>query len=218
MKLKRLVTSISASFDDLVTKVENHEAVANAAIVDVRKNAARIRSQLNLINKRHQNLITQEQRLQEDGMRWQQRARETASLDKDKALRCVHALEQCEQQAQNLKQQIQETARLKLELNQHLQEVEQRLQDLQIKRDSLHARSARNRALSDMERLRVTEDTDDIFTRWEEKLITEEYHVSLPDATTYSDLETEFNEQEKNQKLNARLDEILGQTSSSEDK
>jgi len=52
MKIKRLAASINAYFDDFVSKVENHDAVAKVAIEDVQKAAARIRSEKNKIDQR----------------------------------------------------------------------------------------------------------------------------------------------------------------------
>ena len=45
MRLKRLVATVSAGFEDFVAKVENHEAVADCIIDEVRQAAARVRVQ-----------------------------------------------------------------------------------------------------------------------------------------------------------------------------
>ena len=135
MKLKRLVASISASFDDLVSKIENHEAVAEVTLQEIRTAAAKIRSQLNITRQRIEYLQNQDNSLQQDCERWQARALQCSEHDRERALRCVQALEQCEQQKKALRQQIQENTRLQEELIRHLNHVEQRLSELQFKRD-----------------------------------------------------------------------------------
>lgn len=49
MKVKRLMASVSAGFEDFVTRVENHEAVADCAIDELRKAAARVRDRKSVV-------------------------------------------------------------------------------------------------------------------------------------------------------------------------
>ena len=45
MKVKRIVASINAGFESFLNKVENHEAVAESAIEEVRDSAAKVKVQ-----------------------------------------------------------------------------------------------------------------------------------------------------------------------------
>ena len=98
MRLKHFVTSISASFDELISKIENHEAVADVTIQEVRAAAAKIRTQLNITHQRTETLRNQEQTFMQDCARWQARALQCGADDKERALRCVQAMEQVERQ------------------------------------------------------------------------------------------------------------------------
>ena len=102
MKLKHLVASISASFDDLVSKIENHEAIAEVSLQEIRVAAAKIRTQFNITRQRLEYLHNQESTLRQDCERWQLRAVQCAEQDRERALRCVQAMEQCDQQRKAL--------------------------------------------------------------------------------------------------------------------
>jgi phage shock protein A len=210
MKLKRLVASISASFDDLVSKIENHEAIAEVTLQDIRSAAAKIRSQLNITRQRLEYLHNQESALQQDCERWQLRAVQCGEQERERALRCVQALEQCEQQKKALHQQIQENSRLRDELTSHLNQVEQRLAELQLKRDSLSARAARNQVTRHIEKTLPDAYPDKIFARWEESVIADEY-LTQPHfyENASAGLDAEFRKAEQQTHLERRLAELL---------
>lgn len=212
MKLKRLVASISASFDDLVSKIENHEAVAEVTLQEIRTAAAKIRAQLNITRQRIEYLQNQESALQQDCDRWQARALQCSEQDRERALRCIQALEHCEQRKKALRQQIVENTRLQEELTRHLNHVELRLNELQLKRDSLSARSARNQVSRHVEKAIPGSEPDRIFARWEESVIADEY-LSAPDYTEIpqAGLDAEFRKMEQSTHLEQRLAELKAQ-------
>ena len=74
MRLKRLVTSVGASFEQFVNKVENQEAVAESVIRDVRASAAKLKVQMGGVNAQTERLRERRDRLTEDVGRWRQRA------------------------------------------------------------------------------------------------------------------------------------------------
>lgn len=213
MKLKRLVASISASFDDLVSKIENHEAIAEVTLQEIRTAAAKIRSQLNITRQRIEYLHNQENTLQQDCERWQLRAVQCGKQEHERALRCVRALEQCEQQKKALHQQIQENTRLHDELTRHLNQVEHRLTELQFKRDSLSARATRNQVTRHVEKSLLGSTPDKIFARWEESVIADEY-LTQPNYSENSDagLDAEFSKAEQQNHLEQRLAELMAQS------
>lgn len=212
MKLKRLVASISASFDDLVSKIENHEAVAEVTIQEIRAAAAKIRTQLNITHQRIEYLQNQEQSLNNDCRRWQERAVQCSQSDKERALRCIQALEQTELQKTATAQQIRENLRLQKELQQHLETVERRLGELQLKRDSLSARTARNKVTRHIEKTLPGSDPDTVFARWEESVLTDEYSSSpIAETSAEFELDAEFRQQENHSHLEARLAQLVGQ-------
>ena len=47
---KRLFATLTAGFDSFIDQVENHEAVAEAVVADVRRQAARLKVQLSRLD------------------------------------------------------------------------------------------------------------------------------------------------------------------------
>lgn len=207
MKFKALVATFSASFDELVRKIENHEAVADCVIQDVREAAAKIRSQLNLTQTRLRKLQLKEKTLEEEGRRWRERALACREQDEEKALRCMQALKQNETSLENLRHLIRENEQLLTDLESHLLNVEQKLAEIQGKRESLSARSARNKAESSALRSTDPQADEGVFERWETQVIADEYrNSSYSSSNSTADLlDREFRKQEDRASLLAEL-------------
>jgi phage shock protein A len=89
MRLKRLVATVSAGFEDFVAKVENHEAVADCIIDEVRQAAARVRVQHARARSRILRLEREGDELIAERSRWNGRAVSLAASDETRALECV---------------------------------------------------------------------------------------------------------------------------------
>lgn len=210
MKLKRLVASMSASFDQFVRKVENHEAVASTLIDEVRMAAAKLKRQQSRNQQQLQRLQQQQQTLAADAERWQNRAKAIASTDEAQALACVQRFQQIETQQAQISEQIQTHEQLDAELRQRLQAVEARLGELQRRRTELSSRSAHNAAYAAGEAVQGF-DIDGVFERWEDTVTTEEY---LTDSVlpVIDPLDKTFTEKEQQARLEATLNDWLAET------
>ena len=208
MKIKSILTSINASFDGMVRKIENHEAVADCVIQEVRESAAKIRGQLNLARARRATQINQEKRLLDDCQRWRERAIACKDNDEEKALRCVQSLKHSERSLAALRQQTDENQRLIEDLESHLADVEQRLSELQNKRESLSARAARNKVACHVQQHAAFPDRENIFERWETQVIADEY-ITTPCVNSADSLDREFRQLEDRVSLKAELDALV---------
>jgi phage shock protein A len=203
MKLKRLVASINASFDDFVSRVENHEAVADSVIADVRAAAARLQVQIGRVGVQTQRATERRDALHRDVARWRQRALDLAEADPPRAIECVRRLERTERQLVQSDQQLADLGRLNDQLRANLTDVERRLEDLTLRRASLSSRDARADAL------RVctagqTEDVDRIFDRWEISIASAEYSDNIGPAAS-DQLDRELSRDEEDEALRQRL-------------
>lgn len=219
MKLKRIITSVSAQFDDLVSKVENHEAVAESAIREARQQTAKIQTQLNVISRRYTELESRHQTLQQKIETWKQRAivsgNETG--DREKALRCVQAMKNAQAESEQVLGQIKETSALRAELQMHLQESEQHIVSLQSRKESLVARSAKNNVKKFADSAGQESDLNSVFDRWEQNLAADEY-FSSPNYCSEDYLDHEFIKEETQDELEGALDELLNTQQSGDDK
>ena len=206
MRLKRLVASVGASFEHFVNKVENHEAVAESAIRDVRASAAKLKVQLGGVNAQADRLRKRRDSVAEEAGRWRTRAKRFATEDEGRALECLRRMKRAEAEQAVVTDQLARYEALGGTLKDRLAAVEARLSDLQLKRTALSSRSVRARAMGagDQESLA---DVNAVFDRWEMAVIQDEYLDEIGDATSDA-LERELDAAEEREQLKAALEEL----------
>lgn len=141
MKLNRLVASVSAGFADLVTNVENHETVAARVIEDLRGSAADVRVRHQRVQAQIGRWQQQRSELDTDLARWKARAAKLADRDQTRALECLRRERRAETRLEGIEAQLNEHLRLAEELGERRRELEQRLNDLQLRRAARASRS-----------------------------------------------------------------------------
>ncbi len=206
MKVKRLVASLGASFEEFVNLVENHEAVAESAIRDVRDAAAKVKVQINGVTAQADRLGKRRETLAEDVERWRERAKRFAGEDKDRALECLRRMERAKAEEARVADQLSRHEALGDRLKERLATIEARLAELQLKKTDLSGRSActQVRETADQE---TSADVDSVFERWEMAVVKDEY---LGDVITsdHDRLERELDSEEEQQRLEILLEEL----------
>jgi len=211
MKFRRLVTSINASFDDFVTGVENHEAVAAGAIADVRTAAARLRAQKGQLDAR---IIRQQNELKMLSARrdrWQKRAAKFASEDPNQGLLCLRERDTADTALKQLKAQMAEQAQLAADITKSLSQVESRLGELQNRKTALASRGARANAMAKVATPALSTDVDELFERWEVAVLQDEYRdtgAGLSPADFDSTRPAQTNELDRSMQIEERDDEL----------
>jgi len=92
--MKRISATLTASVDNLVDQVENHDAVIEASIKKARQASADTRVRLGRLQKDGKRLEARIDKLKMDGDKWQERAVGAAKDDQDKALQCLQRKKQ----------------------------------------------------------------------------------------------------------------------------
>lgn len=225
MKLKRLVTSLNASFEDFVSGVENHDAVAQSAITDVRKAAARLRVQQGQLAGQARRLVESEQALTHKRDRWQSRAQEFAEQDPEQALQCLRNRNSVECELTRTSEQLAQQRSLCEQLAGNLAQVEQRLSDLQHKRIALSSREARTSVLAKTGGLETQSNIDELFERWEVAVLQGEYRegaamdgcsdgkVAEMATGSADQLDNLLQREERDRELHAELERLRGDPS-----
>ncbi len=188
MKVKRLMASVSAGFEDFVTRVENHEAVADCAIDELRKAAARVRVQQARTATQLKRLEEQIGRLEAEAERWRARALRVADAetvgaraagdgiaDEAKAIECVRRARRAELEIDALAGQRDRYRGLTEELQGRLRDLERRLGEAQLKRTALSSRAARARTLRSVEQCDPEASLEAVFDRWDTVVTADEY-------------------------------------------
>lgn len=207
MRLKRLVATVSAGFEGFVASVENHEAVAESLIDDVRRSAAAVRVQQSRVQSQVSRLQGQRAGLDAELRRWNERAAELAGQDETTALECLRRARRIEARLTAIEAQLDAHLCLVDELRERRADLEQRLNDLQLRRTALSSRASSARALKT--RADAGDTAELVFDRWETAVLTDEYRGEpSPDSldpTGVDSLEREFREREETTELRARL-------------
>ncbi|MEM7169103.1 MAG: PspA/IM30 family protein [Pseudomonadota bacterium] len=206
MRVKRLVASVGASFESFVNKVENHEAVADQMIRDIRGTAAKLKVQLGRVNGQIARLEERRDALIADGERWRDRARRFAKANEEQALECLRRMERAKAEQSRVSDQLAGHETLAAKLKDQLGAVETRLDDLQLKRTTLSSRTAHAKAMTSADP-HLMSDAEDVFDRWEMAVVQDEY-LDSPASCTGDRLERELGTAEETERLSALLDEI----------
>ncbi len=215
--VRRLAASITSSFDQFVTHIENHEAVADAALADIRRAAARQKVQLAKAEVQERHLATQVELGMAQIQQWRDRAVRTAATDRERALTCVQRSKQAQHRVRQLTDQLTAQRALVQQLRTHLNAIEQRITDLSARRALLSSRSAQADAAKVAARNSSSCDVADVFERWETQVVSAEYeHPSTAAATgaALDPLEQDFQMQEDATEFNLELDELLADAGS----
>lgn len=212
MRVRNLVTSVTASFDQFVNKVENHEAVADHVLKDVQAAAARLRVQIARIQADVDRRQTARDDLKANAQRWRQRAIDTPVEDEARALECLERAERAARDSEIAQEQLQRSEGLLAQVQSSLQDVEGRLADLKHRRNTLSSRNVRADVLTSAHGDSVQDAAEAVFERWEQA-VTEKEYQDVPAASTGPDsFERAYDDAEHSAGLKARLAELRGAT------
>jgi len=218
---KRISSTVSASIDQVVGELENHDAVIEATIHDLKKKIAAAHIRHERVQAEASTLQKQIKQNHSDAKRWRQRATDCATDDEKKALSCIRRARQCEQQAIELEESYLQYSHTAEKISQDIQNTESRARDMKQKHDLMRARQSSCNAMKATRHSSVDTVTelDNTFERWELKLRGSEIMSdSFDQKTTYDSFEQEFTEQEEAEGLRAELDELRGTVNKDSDK
>ncbi|MDJ0865832.1 MAG: PspA/IM30 family protein [Myxococcota bacterium] len=196
--------------DWMVSQVENHEALAQSAIRDVRRAAARARVQLARVRADGERQRRERAEQHEAEHTWRERARAAAEQDETRALECLRRARRAQRRAAELERRVEEHERFEKQLAHDVATVEERLGVLETQRNLLRTRQSRAEALSTVRDGAPVGDVDGLFERWETRVLEREFEGGcaagadgLGDA-----FEDEFEEAEEEQALREELDAL----------
>ena len=207
--IRRISASVTSTVDRAVSKVENHDAVINAALRDTQQAAARSRVRLERVRKDGHGLRTRKGNLEVAVSRWTERARSVASEDEPKALECLRRKKECEAQLRNLELSIEKHDELESRIVDQVKKIEARIGEVSQQRNMMRSRQSVAEALrtiNDIEGVSYGE-IEDTFDRWEINLGETEIQMGI--GSPSDSLETAFIAEEEKAELKAELDLLL---------
>jgi phage shock protein A len=207
--IRRISTSITSSVDRAVSKVENHDAIINAALRDTQQAAARSRVRLERVKKDGHNLRTRHANLKQAEGRWTERARKIAADDETKALECLRRRKDCEVQIRNLEESIEKHDELEARIAEQVKKIEARIGEVAQQRNMMRSRQSVAEAMRTINNVEGISDgeIEDTFDRWEINL--GETEILMGSTTNTDPLDSAFLAEEDTAELRAELEELL---------
>jgi phage shock protein A len=217
-RIRLWTASLVSRVDSMVTRIENHESLAQSAIRDVRRSAARARVQLRRVRADGARIRERLETEANAEATWRERAAACAESDRDKALECLRRSRQAGRQKQELVHRLEEHEHVEKQLTADVGRVDERLSKLEDQRNLLTTRQSRAEALGCGREAQAPlgADVAEIVARWETQVAEREY---LGDCVT-SDadrFETDFDEADEKAELDAELAELLDARNREED-
>ncbi|VAX10375.1 hypothetical protein MNBD_GAMMA26-156 [hydrothermal vent metagenome] len=208
---KRLSATLVSHIDHVVGEVENHDAVIQASLHEMRKRVAEANIRLNRVRAEEAQIEKRKQQRESDALRWRQRAIDSAKEDEEKALECLRRSRNCQQQAEKYNQALQQYQESANTLARDVEASEARLMEMKQKLTLMRARhsaaSATNATSNDeSDANHLLEET---FDRWEVNISHSE--MAVDNLAPVDAIELEFIDQEESQTLRVDLAELLAQ-------
>lgn len=209
--IKRLTTTLTSSIDQLVTDIENHDAVIQASLVDMRKKVAVARVRLQQLRQEEQRLAREAEAAQNKAAQWRERALTTGKSDETKAMACLQQRQQCLADAEARTREQAQYREAASALEADIRASEQQLHDMAQKHRLLRARQSSADAMHATRLDTRRQDTlQDSFERWEIRIAQD---TALPSPVAVLDpLEQAFASQEQEIALKAELAALLAST------
>lgn len=176
---KRICVTLNAHINSLIDQVENHEAVAEAAMNDVREALANTVFHLKRLQAEKNQMETKLTGLSEKQTKLKERALAIKDSDRDQALECMRRVVAAQNEVNVLTSQIKEHAELAESLTSDVAKIQAKFSELKYRRAQLAARSSRAEALGSVSRQDVSSNLAGTFERWERSVLRSEVDVDL---------------------------------------
>ncbi|MCB1682654.1 MAG: PspA/IM30 family protein [Alphaproteobacteria bacterium] len=205
----RITATLTGKLDEMVAQVENHDAVVAVALKDTRAAVAKAKVRLDRVRKDGEAMRQRLQEAQRMEKLWENRAKETAAKDEQKALACLARRNQCREQTIQIQTALTRHEELEIKVRDNVQRMEQRLRDITQQQNLMRSRQSTADAMRIISKIESNTDNgiEDTFDRWEMLITETEYslgHMSDTDA-----LDMSFVKEENAAQLQAELAELL---------
>jgi phage shock protein A len=206
-RLRIWTASLLSRVDGMVTRIENHEALAESAVREVRRASARAAVQLRRVRRDGERLVARLAEARDEALAWRERARRTVG-DEDTALECLRRSRRCERLADELAGRVREHEAAERQLAADVSAVQERLEKLEAQRHVLVTRQSRATALAGVRDAGspVGAEVDDIFDRWEARIAENELAGGCFDSGDA--LAERFDREEETEALRAELEAL----------
>ncbi|MBN1671130.1 MAG: hypothetical protein JXR37_08870 [Kiritimatiellae bacterium] len=205
----RLKATVTTGFDSLISRVENHEALVAAAIGETKAAAGKVRVRLQRVRRDTETMRKRIAELEREEEAWRRRAVEAPQDQDERGLECVRRRRRARREREHLAREVDSHVALERQLTADLRKVDERIAQLQRRKNTLSAREYRTRAVraGELDTRGIVDDIDEILDRWEAKL-TEKEPGTCCDRDAF---EAEYVREEEDAELRRELDALRAQ-------
>lgn len=207
---KRLAVTIQSRTEELIGSLENHQAVAESMIQQMKQAAAKARIHFARVQADRQRLERRLRELHDAELRWVERARRVSSTDETRALACVRRLKATREEIARVESEREQVAKADRALAADLERLERQLAELERRKNTLACRQGCVDALTAVERADATnlEDLCGAFSRWETSVMEKEIMTGRHEKPV-DPVENDFAAEEEERELRSMLDDII---------
>lgn len=164
---------LRSRFDRLLRQLENHEAIAQSAIVDLQAALSRAAAQRARLSRSGDRLRAEHGRAKHEAEIWRRRAAECS--DDAAALDCLRRARQRTRASEEILRRLAAQQELEARLFRDVAVLEARFAEMTERHQELRARETRAQAYQHALIASSTADADDVFERWETQVTEQEY-------------------------------------------
>ena len=213
--LTRITATIGATAETAVSRFENHEAIAQSALVEARQAVAKARIRHQRLAKSVGDIRSTIQTSEAQINQWTIRAQKLAQSDENRALECLTERQRCREKLTKDTQNLAQHETLEAELADRLKRLETRLQTMVNQCNEMRSRESLAQATQVMDRVdnKSRDGVDAIFERWELNISDAEIRnsVHLDDVSSVSSLQRQMGEEERTEALKDELAVLLAE-------
>ena len=168
-RFKQWSTVLFSRVDSMVSRMENHEALVDSAIREVRQSLARAKVQLGRVQLDRRALETRHGEAQQAVHSWTERATAVAAEDEQRAIECLRRKHASAREVDALAQRLAQQRQVEDKLVSDIRQVEERLTGLLHQRNLLRTRESTAAAKGAMDTAASPfgEDVGEVLERWE---------------------------------------------------
>lgn len=214
--LNRLRATITANFDNFVSQVENQEAIVNQLTLEVKEALAEVKIKIketkNMIDHKEKRVSQIETEIQ----KWQTFYKELEKENPEQAKKAIKRILFLKDEQKNNQNAVVELDRSLNSLHQEKFLIEDKIREVHLRKASLVAKESKIKSQElCSSNGKVNSDLEEIFNRWENKLIKVEtahssFEVENCDSSQNSkdELEKLMDEQEMEKRIQAEIESL----------
>ena len=211
----RITATIGATAETAVSRFENHDAIAQSALIEARQAVAKARIRHQRLRRSVDDIRSNLDTCEKLEQTWTTRAQKLAYSDQARALQCLEQRQICREQLANHSQNLKKHETLEAGMTDRLQQMERRLQSMISQRNEMQSRESLARATQEMDRIdnQGHDGVDAIFERWELTISDTEIRneVHHDELSSQPSLQRELDEEERQATLKDELAALMAE-------